>query len=162
MMPLSWETPFLTALENFCVGTDSSGNPGFVPHYLGLIPASQLLAFECGAPYGIEWFGALESYFTAQYLMSLSQWREIYIGYANGSKMWPAIHSYYLGTPTFAMLIPDGVYAECPSDIACSAYSDYIAQQSLQFVENNPGYLGLRIADLANFANGAQVRGDLT
>jgi hypothetical protein len=161
MMPLSWETPFLTALENFCVGSDGT-NPGFVPHYLGTVPANQLLALECGAPYGVEWFGALEFYFEAQYSMSFDQWESIYIGYANGTIMWPAIHNYAVmnPTPTFAMLVPDGVFAACPSDAQCSAYSDYVAQQSLQFSENNPGYLGLRAVDLLNYANGVLVRGD--
>jgi hypothetical protein len=155
MMPLSWETPFLSALQNFCVGTG-----GFLPHYTSTIPASQLLALECGAPYGIEWFGALASYFMPEYLMSVDQWEGTYIGYANGALMWPAIHNYYVGNPpAFSMLVPDGVYAGC-SGTQCSSYSDYIAQQSLQFAENNPGYLGLRVADVLNYSTGVPILGD--
>src|ERR1700739_586329 len=116
MMPLSWETPFLTALETFCAGVDTSGNPGFLRHYLTTIPSSQLLALECGAPYGIEWFGALAPYFMAQYLMSPNQWQGTYIGYANGAMMWPTIHNYYAMHPRFAMLVPDGVFAGCSPD----------------------------------------------
>lgn len=75
--------------------------------------------------------------------------------------MWPTIHNYYVANPpAFSMLVPDGVFAGCSPDTQCSVYSDYIAQQSLQFAENNPGYLGLRIADVINYAVGLPIRGD--
>lgn len=156
--PHPWETPYITAFSNFC-----SSNGGFLQHYHALL-GSQLLAAMCGAPHGVEWFGDLTTYFTgAAYGMSLTQWEGLFLNYSSNA-IWTTIHNEWvsLGSPVWGMVVADGIYQGCATDLICSRHSDLIAQASITagFPENSPGYFGLRIVDLTNYAAGILIRGD--
>lgn len=159
--PYYWETPIIAALKQWCAGTDGNGTPGFLQHYASVIPASQYIAAECGAPQGVEWFLANATYIQANYSMNLAQLEGLFINFAANS-IWAAIHTLYvsLGASTWGMLVPDGIYSGCPSDPACSLYSDLIATVSLVYSENSPGNYGLRNANLTTYASTGVVRGD--
>lgn len=158
--PHYWETPIIAAINQWCAGTDGT-NPGFLQHYNALIPASQFIAAECGAPQGVEWFFANEPYLATTYSLTLAQAEGLFINYA-GNSIWAGIHTAWvaMGSPTWGMLVPDGIYSGCASDAACSLYSDLIAAISLAYAENSPGNYGLRNANLTTYASTGVVRGD--
>jgi|HubBroStandDraft_6_1064221.scaffolds.fasta_scaffold00599_27 hypothetical protein len=163
-MPLAWETPFSIAANTFVSGNDGSSNcsgspcPGVLQHYAAASWASQILWISAGTPYGGEFHGSLEAYFTgAAFSMTFAQWSGLFISYFGGnifagnSAEWSAL------APPFSLMIPIGTYDGCSSS-GCVNYANLTASTALAYPAYSPGAEGLQISDLTNYAAGNAVQ----